>query len=167
MSNLNFDRRRVKVGARRPKSQHGKCNDNSVRKKARPGTAPSRIKQRQTFYNIHEFEKTEEARDDDAYSIFSDSMASEKTVVRDNFISSTPISTQSINRKQKRYREPPKDIDIVKYIISQQNGLDSVDFDKYHHLINIRTLNATCGALKHELVHVSFENYQGLQRTEI
>ena len=82
MSNLNFGRRRVKIGTRRPKSQHGKCNDGSVRKKVRPGTAPSRIKQRQTFYNIHEFEKTEEAQDDDAYSIFSDSMASEKTVVR-------------------------------------------------------------------------------------
>ena len=123
MTSLNLDRRHVK-GARRPKSQHGKCNGGSRRKKVRPGTAPSRIKQSQTFYNIHEFEKTEEAQSDDAYSTISDSMASEKTVVRDNFISSTLTSSQHTNRKQKRYREPPKDLSIVKYIISQQSGIE-------------------------------------------
>ena len=44
MSSFNSDRRLIK-GARRPKSQHAKHKGVGRRKRVRPGTAPSRIKQ--------------------------------------------------------------------------------------------------------------------------
>jgi len=152
---------------RRPRSSSTRYKSKRL---VRPGTAPMRIRQTQTFYsNYEDDQKTDYSTDDDSVVISNTntSYSQRQIGLINNYIAGSPTRIKNVIHRSKRYRNPPSDNEIVRHIISKQDNLSSIDFDKYHHLINIRTLNATCGALVHELVNVSLENYQKLKRTEM
>ena len=95
---------------RRPRSSSTRYKSKRL---VRPGTAPMRIRQTQTFYsNYEDDQKTDYSTDDDDSVVISNRSTS-YSQRQNNYIAGSPTRIKKVIHRSKRYRNPPSDNEIV------------------------------------------------------